>query len=157
MTSYTGLNILNAFSEDFRTQNAIPNELKVLLEVLNITVNIIEKEGVGGSAKGHTITIPKDTGPGIIPTNSFETYTTFHQYDKDSALIHELGHVILHELDMDSVLIHELNNAILAVAVREAISQIGEGLSADQLKIELKKILGVDYLETKKPLMIFFH
>ncbi|HHH54419.1 MAG TPA: hypothetical protein ENK91_12230 [Bacteroidetes bacterium] len=86
MASYTGIGILNAFSQEFKDK--IPSELKILLTTLNITVKIVEKEGAGGATSNDgTITIPSDTGPGIIPMNSVEAYTTFHQYDKDGAMI----------------------------------------------------------------------
>ncbi len=85
-----------------------------------------QKKGAGGETDYNgNITIPTDTGSGIISMNSIEAHTTFHQYDKDSALAHELGHAIFVGLGDKNVGEQELNNAVLAAATREAISRVG--------------------------------
>jgi len=92
-TYYKGEEVFNAFSVEYRKY--LPEEFKILIKALNMNFSIREIKGAGGATDttDSTITIPADTGPGIVPMNSQFGYTTFHQYEKDSALIHEIiGH-----------------------------------------------------------------
>jgi len=148
MAYFTADELVNAFSEEFRF--SVPEEFRQLIEALNEGFTIVD-DGVGGSTDSSgDIKIPKDTGPGIVPMNSQFGYITFHQYDRDSALIHELGHAILVKLAISRIETDELNNAILAAATRQAVYN-SEKNNTEMLD-ELKVILDVEYLRKKQEL-----
>lgn len=72
MANYTGIEIVNAFSAEFRT--SLPSEFLTLITALNLSVNITEKTDAGGSTEpvSGDITIP--TASGSMPNwvlNSF--------------------------------------------------------------------------------------
>jgi len=110
----------------FSNQDALPEEFKILLRILNLEVNIEYEAGKGAvyNSGNTTLTIPTQSGPGILPMNSQFGYITFHQYDYESGAIHELGHAVIDELGISNSEIEELNNAILAAATREVIQTI---------------------------------
>ncbi len=155
MSNYT--EIYNNFTAEFRRY--IPKELEILLKAMDLNVPITQKKGAGGgTTPSGFITIPTDTGPGIVPMNSIAEKTTFHQYDKDSALAHELGHAILVELGFEIVTEQELDNAVLAAATREAIARVGIE-NSEKLINELKAIVGLsdEFILAKKNINLFYN
>jgi len=78
------------------------------------SITITEHSG-GGSTDGLDIKIPSTTGSGIIPVNdAIYTKATFLQYDKEAALVHELGHAVLNYLGTGAG--QELDLSVLAAA-----------------------------------------
>ena len=148
---YIGAKILDAFSLGFRA--SVPKSLIRLITELNLNITITEVAGAGGETSGSSIIIPMSSGPGIVPMNYMFGYDTFHQYDRDSALMHELGHTILNHITAIVPGYEELYLAVLAAATEEAIARVdAANYNGKGLESELLNILNVSYDYEKQSL-----